>query len=167
MADNVKSKKKKSTNDENTSKAEGFNLFPGSAEYRERLMDRAGIDEIEQDDVKLDMELGHEVDMEDAAHDDEYDDYRERTSLYSVDMTRRNMAQAVKIDEVQKLRGYDLTVKREMAERGLSRAARKARKTKSVVDDAYVAEVMAPEVEDKVADKTVRVFEKSDFDIDI
>lgn len=44
---------KKKKNQENTSKADGINLDPSSNEYRERVRDLKGIDELEQEDIKL------------------------------------------------------------------------------------------------------------------
>lgn len=159
--------KKHSNDDENSSKAEGFNLFLGSAEHNEYVMDHAGLDEFEQEEFDRDREDFHEQDLDEYAEDEHYDAYREDLQLYSVDMTRKNVSQAVAVEAVQKLRSYDLTVKTETAERGLGKAQKTAKKTEITADDEYVAEVLEPSVQEKVEDVTCRVLDKSDFEINI
>lgn len=151
--------------DENTSKAEGMNLMPGSAEGREYRYDRLGISEEDQEELEKERRRrGSLLEVEEKP-DERYIDYREDLQLYSVDMSAANRDAAVAIESIERLRSYNRTVKEEIAEEGLAKAHKAAELTESDDDDYYVAHVMTPEVEEKVRDVTERTIDESVFEL--
>lgn len=152
--------------DENTDKAEGMNLMPGSAEGREYRYDRAGVSEKDQERYERERAgRGSSIEIDEDAADGRYVDYREDLQLYSVDMSVSNHDVAVAVESIERLRSYNRTVKEAIAEEGLARAHKAAELTDTEEDDYYVTHVLAPEIEEKVQDVTERTIDKSEFEL--
>lgn len=134
---------------ENTTKSDGSHLLPGSSEYRERVLDLKGVDEFEQERVKLDaagLRRSAEIKETDAWHENEA---KEAENWIADKQNLRLDSDGRRLRTAERSSQYQI---RKMAERNkiVSDAQKAAAVTDSTEDDKKVKRRLPKELNESV-----------------